>query len=271
MVNHSGRRWLMDVMLPVHAESLVCARGPKVIAWVFPQNWGVRKALFLSAGIAILLVAGAVALNLANAPVVANLESNAKNVFGAPRHPVTPEMDAAAKRQAGQVVAGFRLPDQDGKMVDLEGLVESRPTLFLGVKDGCPCNLDAQTFFNDLYAAYGDKVNFYGVLDADAEKAKAYRRDLRCEFPILVSPEDDAVFKALGTKQSVYTTLVGTDGKVIRQWPGYSKKVITEISAELARLAKMEPANIDLTMAPEKPTSGCYFFEPVGWEPENKS
>lgn len=229
-----------------------------------------RKALFLSAGVAILLVAGAVALNLAHAPVVANIESNAKNVFGAPRHPVTPEMDAEAKRRAGQVVAGFRLPDQDGKVVDLEQLVEHRPTLFLGVKDGCPCNLDAQTFFNDLYAFYGSKINFYGVMDAKAERAKEFRRDLRCEFPILVSPDDDTVFKALGTKQSVYTTLVGTDGKIIRQWPGYSKKIITEIATELARLAKSEPAPIDLTMAPEKPTSGCYFFEAVGWEPQSK-
>ncbi|MBX3096254.1 MAG: hypothetical protein KF812_05275 [Fimbriimonadaceae bacterium] len=229
-----------------------------------------RKALLLSAGVAILLVAGAIALNVANAPVVANLSSNATNVFGTPRHPVTPDMEAAAARRTGQVLAGFTLSDDEGNQVDLEEEVKAGPIFFLGVKDGCPCNIDAQNFFNDLYAAYGDKVRFYGVMDAGEKEAKLFRTSLNCKFPLLISPKETAVFESLGTEQSVFTTLVGADGKIIKQWPGYSKSLLLDINRELAKISDKEAVELDLTMAPEEPASGCFFFQPVGTEPPSK-
>ncbi len=229
-------------------------------------TWVLVASVVATGGVLVYNVVSAPRPNTDDAPV-AEIISSAANSYGAPRHPVTEDMKKRAAAMDGQKLADMTLPDDTGKPVQVAEILKAKPTLFLGIKDGCPCNLESQHFFNDLYDHYGSKIGFYGVMDADEKVAKLFKESLLMEFPVLCSPKETKIFEALGTEQSVYTTLVNQDGVIIRQWPGYSKQILSEINDELAKLSGLERVSMDLTMAPEEPTSGCFYGMPIGWDP----
>lgn len=226
-------------------------------------------------GVAVLITGGFLVFNALNPATkseqaVVNVRSDQPNLLDVPRHPVTPGMAAAAAAKSGKTLDTIVLPDETGKEHSLKDMYTARPTVVIGVKDGCPCNLEAQPFLNQISGHFGEKVSFVGIMDADAKVARLFKNSLKVEYPILVS-KDMTPFRTLGTEQSVYTTLINTDGKVVKQWPGYNQEMLNQLNAELARLTESKPAVLDLKGAPTEMTSGCYFFQPVGYEPENKS
>lgn len=204
-----------------------------------------------------LVLAGA-GLALYSQAVGARPESNATNLLDEPRHPVTGPMWQEAKAQVGQRAPHFALPDADGQVVALSDLTPRTPVVLVFTKDGCPCSIEAQPFFNTLAAGYKGKATFLGVIDGPRHVASKFRDDFKVPYAMLLAG-DGAVYRAFRADRSVYTTLIGTDGKVLRQWPGYSKDMLRELNFEIARFSGMQPIHIDLSMAPDKPSSGCAF------------
>jgi peroxiredoxin len=230
-----------------------------------------RGPLVAAFAVVLALTATVVALNLGKAPVV-EVVSNAPNLFGVPRHPIKPEMVTKADSTAGSVLNDFVLNDSEGKPQHLASYYKDQPLLIVAVKDGCPCNIEAQPWFNQLYAQFHTKIGFLGIVDADEKAGKIFQDGTEQVYPMLVSPKSDQVFRALNTLQSVYVTLIGTDGKVIKQWPGYDQTRLKEMNALLAKESGLPELKWDVATAPEKPTSGCFFFAPIGTDPtEGKS
>ena len=184
--------------------------------------------------------------------------SNSTNLLDVPRHPVTDTMWREARAQVGKPAPPFELADSDGRNVALLDLCRSKPVVLVFTKDGCPCSIESQPFFNRLASGYAGKVAFLGVIDGPKHVASKYRDDFKVPYPMLLA-EDGAVFRAFRSGRSVYTTLVGTDGTVLRQWPGYSKGMLGELNADLAQFTSSSHINIDLSMAPDKLNSGCDF------------
>ncbi len=179
------------------------------------------------------------------------------------RHPVTLEMHEDAKERRGEPAPDFALGTNDGEKVELAELVKDGPAVVVMTKDGCPCSVESQPYFNDLAKAYEGEVSFVALMDADRNIADLYHSSLSVPYPVATATED--VFKSYRSKQSVYVFLIKPDMTVAHVWPGYSRAMLVEMNQALADAAGVEPAKVDVTKAPEEMTSGCYFFTDDPW------
>lgn len=210
-----------------------------------------------------LLLIAAIALQ-ASKPAFTGVTSNAVNLQDTPRHPVTPEMKADALARIGEPAPDFTLPDQTGKPWPL-AKNKDLPLVIVMTKDGCPCSIEAQPFFNQLAAHYQGKARFVAAIDSDVPGARNFHTDFSVPYPVLASPST-RFFKQYRSKQSVYTFFLEPGGVIKKVWPGYNKASITELDNLLSRATGLPPAKLDLKMAPEEMTSGCYMFQQVGTE-----
>jgi peroxiredoxin len=177
-------------------------------------------------------------------------------------HKVTSEMLSQAAKLVDTQAQRFHVLASDGATYDLDQLVKDRPVVLLFIKEDCPCSTEAQPFFNRMHAAYGEKVAFLGVIDGGEAVAREWARRRKPGFPLLCDPDLEIVrqYKALN---SVYVALVVPGGKVSGFWPGFSAKMLEELSVRLAELTHEPRKPIDTTDAPDEMVSGCpYPAEP---------
>lgn len=209
----------------------------------------------------VVVLAASVALSALKRPVLAEpIKSNSVNMALEPRHPVTDAMRRSAEAIPGQVAPEIDLPGSDGKNVRLSDLVAKGPVLVVTIKDGCPCSIEAQPFFNQLVKNYAGKATLLGVTDSPRIKAEKYKIDFDVQFPI-VTESGKKTFEAYHAMNSVYSTLVGRDGVVIKQYPGYSKAILTDMNKQLAQATGVAAKTLELADAPDRDSSGCPFFE----------
>jgi peroxiredoxin len=218
----------------------------------------VRPAKLLWASIPLTLILLGLAAILAIAPP--RVDGSATNMATTPRHPVTPEMEESAGAVAGRPAPSFVLKSTKDEMVASQELLKKGPVVVVMTKDGCPCSIESQPYFNQIHASYKDVATFVGVIDADIPVAQLYAGSLSVPYPLLVETKEKT-FRDFGADQSVYTYLIGRDGKLIRVWPGYSAKTLIELNEAVAEAAGVKPRAITLKNAPAVMTSGCYFFK----------
>ncbi len=175
-----------------------------------------------------------------------------------PRHPITSLMLTEAEQKATKPAPEFAVPDDRGKVQTLASFSKNGPVFMLFILDGCPCSIEAQPVFSDLWRAYGQRVQFVGVSNSTVPKAALLRKDLEVPFPVLADQKLD-IMRSYGGQRSVYSALI-VEGKVVKLWPGYNRAMVGEINDKLARLAGTWPKSVNFTGVPEKPTSGCSFF-----------
>jgi peroxiredoxin len=174
------------------------------------------------------------------------------------KHRVTPEMEQASEAAAGRTVPDVTLPSSDGATRSLRDLAAGgAPIVLVFIKDGCPCSESAQPYYNRLFAAYGSKATFLGVIDRDPEGARAWGSKFRASFPIVADP-DLSLMRALRATNSAYFVLIHHNA-VSRMWPGYSVGMLEEAGADLARATGRTLQPIDTSDAPENPYSGCPY------------
>ncbi|MFI5384634.1 MAG: TlpA family protein disulfide reductase [Fimbriimonadales bacterium] len=173
------------------------------------------------------------------------------------RHPVSSQMLLEASRMSERASPLFKLEDAHGIPVQLGGS-GAKPQFVYFILEGCPCSLDAQPLFNALYRRYKDKVDFIGVINAGKATALDYAGQTTTLHPIVCDP-DLRLIRAFGVKQSTYNLIVRSDGLVDHMWPGYSRDILRQINARLAKLTGTPETPFDASVAPETPASGCYF------------
>jgi peroxiredoxin len=174
------------------------------------------------------------------------------------KHLVTPEMRLATEKAANTVAPAFRAEATDGKTYDLAELTARGPVALVFVKEGCPCSVESQPFFNRLYEAYGDETPFFGVIDAPLGRAGKWAEVNHAAFPLL-SDVDLNIVHDYKAESSAYLAVVAKGGAIEKLWPGYSAAMIREASACLAKLTGTEPKAIDATGAPDEMLTGCPF------------
>ncbi|MBW7927431.1 MAG: redoxin domain-containing protein [Fimbriimonadaceae bacterium] len=176
-----------------------------------------------------------------------------------PRHPVTNEMWQDAEKAAGQPAPVFEAKDANGATHSLATLTGGKPLALYFIKDGCPCSVDVEPLYQRMAAKFGDKVRFAGVINGDAEIAKAWLAKMETPYPVLLDP-DIKVVKEYKADRSVYLLVIGPDGNIVRMWPGYSQTMLSELNATLAKMTGTEETPFDAAYAPREPTSGCSFY-----------
>ena len=184
--------------------------------------------------------------------------SQSPNLLDEPRHPVSEPMWQKSRAVAKKPAPNFTLKTPDGKTLTLFEECKKGPVILVFTKDGCPCSMEAQPFFNQLARGYGDKAVFLGVIDGPSHVASKYHDDFKVPYRMLLAENGD-IFKSFDATQSVYTTLVSPDGKVVKQWPGYCRAMLVELDEEIAKIVGGKSVQLDTTMAPEKMNSGCAF------------
>jgi peroxiredoxin len=176
-----------------------------------------------------------------------------------PVHPVTDPMRVAAERMKLKAAPEFNLVGLDGKKHSLKEY-EDKPTFLYFIKYGCPCSIEAEPVIQALGKFHGDKINFVGITEATPDKAKKWASDNQADHIILCDPTL-ATMKAYEAPNGVYTAIIAPDGRIEKQWPGWSQSILLEENAMLAKLTGQSERPFDTQYAPMKDTSGCPYFE----------
>jgi peroxiredoxin len=184
-------------------------------------------------------------------------------VGNAPKHPVSEVMRQLAEQEKNKVAPEFLLSDLEGKKWTRKDIQGGMPTFFYFVQAGCPCSIDVEPLFHALHKHLGGKVKFVPIIDSEPEKAKVWAQQNAVTYPMLCSPDASAM-RAYKASQSVYSTLVDGNGKIIKQWPGYSQRLLKDMNATMSKLAGLEAKPFDSAYAPKEDSSGCAFALPEG-------
>lgn len=168
-----------------------------------------------------------------------------------------------AEAMARKPAPDFKLPDLEGKLWTRDEAQEGKPTLIYFILDGCPCSTDAEPLIQSLRKTHDGRINFVGIIDTPAEKSRKWVKDHSTKNLVLIS-DDATVMQAYEAPRSVYSTLVDAKGRIIKQWPGYSKRILTEMNAEMAKASGVPAPKFDTAYAPLEDSSGCSFELGVG-------
>lgn len=175
------------------------------------------------------------------------------------RHPVTKEMEIAAENLKRTPAPKFVLSDQNGDLISSDLLKSGKPTLLLFIKDGCPCSIESQPFFNDLAAKFGGDVHFLGIIDGSAKASQNFADANTVPFSILVDPSK-SLMKAFKIEASSSFAVIDGKGMTVTVSPGYNKASLRQANFLLGTLSKTGPREFDDADVPEKITAGCAFF-----------
>jgi len=173
-------------------------------------------------------------------------------------HKVTPDMLASAEARAKNPAPTFRLADAQGTTRDLGEMLATGPVVLVFIKDGCPCSVGAQSYFNALHALYGGRLRLLGIVDGDANLARRWTSANHVPFPMLPDP-DLTTTRGYGATNSAFVALVGRDGRIDALWPGYSADMLRDLNRRAAAQAGLPELSIDTSDAPDDLYSGCPY------------
>jgi hypothetical protein len=80
-------------------------------------------------------------------------------------------------------------------------------------------------FFHRLEEWYRDAADFVGVIDADADSARAYAAANKVPYRVLADP-DRAIIARFEAKNGGYVALLGGNGQLDTLWPGCSAEMM---------------------------------------------
>jgi peroxiredoxin len=109
--------------------------------------------------------------------------------------------------------------------------------------------------FNSLASAYGEKVQFVGVVSAPEDRISDWAEQFNTSYPLL--PDGDkAVINSYDLSTSIVTYQIGTDGKIARIFGGYGYDAMSALNKAMADAAGVDVAEVDLSGAPTRTTYG---------------
>jgi peroxiredoxin len=176
-------------------------------------------------------------------------------------HPLTPDLIAAAERQARTQAPPFKATDLNGQTLRLVTLTEKKPLVLFFIERDCPCSKDAAPLFDRLQTEYGDACTVVGVINAEKSIAREWAKQVGPHFAIIADP-DLTIIDAYGAERSVYTTIVEPGGKIAKTFPGYSVDMLTELASTIARLGQTKERPLSFEGAPKKLVGGCPMRTP---------
>jgi peroxiredoxin len=173
-------------------------------------------------------------------------------------HYVTPRQVVASNARIAQKLAELAAKGHDGAPRDWRGLSAGQPVVFVFVKEGCPCNVDFEPFFQRVEQLYRGSVRFAAVIDGDVEAARAYADALKVPYPVLADPEH-ALIRRLGAENGGYVVLLAGDGTIEGFWPGCSADGLRDLGRRIARLVGIDERPLDLAGMSRPLITGCPF------------
>ena len=217
------------------------------------------KAAWFAVPVGVVLAfAGGLLYYLADQPKPPSL----LEVSSEPRHPVTDAMIKLTADRAAKQIETSKGPTTARHEFTFAPKGATKPQFIYFVKDGCPCSYDAEPLFKRLGLKYAHSVEFATVTDAALDHAKAWDIAQTPPYPVVYDP-DHRIINQFGATNSVFSVLLDVNGRVLKMWPGYSKSILKDMNAFLAKAAGVGETPFDPQYAPDAKTSGCPFSEPT--------
>src|SRR5262249_28300497 len=126
------------------------------------------------------------------------------------KHFVTPDQLVECGALAERRIEPFSAVAHDGARFAWPAAGGARPLVLVFIKQGCPCSVEFEPFFHRLEEQYRDAADFVGVIDADADLARAYAAANKVPYRVLADP-DRAIIARLEAKNGGYVALLAGD------------------------------------------------------------
>lgn len=158
--------------------------------------------------------------------------------------------------KGGEAAPSFSAKGSDGKTYSLDSIKKKSGFVLYFIKIGCPTNDQAVKFYNQIAKAYqGKKVQFFGVINGDKAAYDEWQKQYKTPFVTLIDPELK-IKEAFRVERSPWAFFVGADGKVAKEWVGYSTKDLNEMNKLMAKAAKTKEAKLNLAGCPSNTRFG---------------
>jgi peroxiredoxin len=174
------------------------------------------------------------------------------------KHYVTPRQLAASNTMVNRSVADLKFLGADGRSLGWEGLSGGRPVVLVFIKDGCPCSVEFEPFFQRVEKLYRREVRFAGVIDASLASARRYAKEQRVPYPVLPDPEH-RIIRRLKAENGGYVVLLTRRGVIDGFWPGCTTDTLRLLGRGIARLAGVAERPLDVSGMPGSTITGCPF------------
>ena len=174
------------------------------------------------------------------------------------KHFVTPEQLVECGALAERRIEPFSAVAHDGARFTWPAAGGARPLVLVFIKRGCPCSVEFQPFFHRLEQRYRDAADFVGVIDADADSARAYAAANKVPYRVLADP-DRAIIARFEARNGGYVALLGGNGQLDTLWPGCSAEMMRALGRRIAALRAIEERSLDVSNLPKVLTTGCPF------------
>lgn len=173
-------------------------------------------------------------------------------------HVATETMIRQADGQTAHLAPRIVATDGRGIEHDTGSDPAGRCLVLVFIKNGCPCSVAAQPFFERIAGSFAGEARFLGVIDGTPETARAWGEKYRAKMPILADPQLKIV-RDYGAENSVYVVLIGPDRRIVRAWPGHSEEMLEELVTLIERLTGQKSEEMDFAEAPGTLMAGCPF------------
>jgi peroxiredoxin len=212
---------------------------------------------------ALLLILWTVGMGLSGAAPAASQRDGEKTTSDASdhfreKHFVTPRQLADSNAMVNRVVGGLEATGHDGRRHRWADLSGGQPVVIVFIKDGCPCSLEFQPFFQRVADLYRGRVRFVGVIDASVKAARQYATEQHVPYPILADP-DRRIIRLLKAQHGGYLALLTVEGVIDAFWPGCTATTMRDLGRRIARLAGVAERPLDVTGMAGPLTTGCPF------------
>jgi len=174
------------------------------------------------------------------------------------KHFVTPEQLVECGALAERRIEPFSAVAHDGARFTWPAAGGARPLVLVFIKRGCPCSVEFQPFFHRLEQRYRDAADFVGVIDADADSARAYAAANKVPYRVLADP-DRAIIARFEARNGAYLALLRSSGEVDTLWPGCSAEMMRALGRRIAALRALAERPLDVSDMPKILTTGCPF------------
>jgi len=173
-------------------------------------------------------------------------------------HYVTPAQVFATNAMSGREFADLTAETPEGDRLDWKTLSLDLPVVLVFVKQGCPCNVEFELFFQRVERLYRGRVRFATVINGDAAAARAYASQLAVPYPVLPDPEGHLI-QQFQARNGGYFVLLGRDGVIDGYWPGCSADSLRDLGRRIARQASVGERSLDTERMPGPLLTGCPF------------
>ncbi len=151
--------------------------------------------------------------------------------------------------KAGDKAPAFSGSSLEGKRISLRDLQDEGPFFLFFIKPDDATSRQAETYISKIARAYApNKVKWYGVLNSRPQNARSWMAEYNPPYkPIL---DDGSMIQQFHVRSSPTVIQIGTNGKIIRQWVGYSGYWLKDLNKSVAKASGKKSKPIDFSKTP---------------------